>query len=89
MKLRFGLLQKAIHRSLIFVRLFTTRLSQNAQLHVGYAVRAVGSLMLIDCKSLLFNYLQDEPRTDAFLHTTATLVHSLSVEIPSNTPTIS
>ena len=75
MKLRLELLQNAIIRSLTIMRLFTTPLRQKAQPPVGYAVLAVGTLSSINCKPLSFNYLQNRPRTGAFLSTTATLVH--------------
>lgn len=81
MDLRLGLLQNTIYRSLIFVRLFTTRLRQKAHSDVDYAVCGVGTLQLVSCKSLSFNYLQKRTRTGAFLRTTATLVHPLSAEI--------
>ena len=86
--MRFGLLQNAIHRPLVFVRLFTTQLGQKAQPDVDYAVPAVGPLQLMNCKSLLFNYLQREPRTGAFLRITVTLVHSLSAEIQATSPKV-
>ena len=88
MNQRFGLLQNAIHRSLIFVRLFTTRLSQKTQPNVGYAAHPVGPLHSFNCKSLLFNYLQDRHRTGAFLRTTAPLVHSLWAEIQVTPPNV-
>ncbi len=75
MELRFGLLQNTICRSLTCVRLFTTPMGQKAQPNVVYAARKDESLQFLNCKSLLYNYLQDTNRLGAFPRTTVTLVH--------------